>query len=490
MQSQPMQSEVWNLPKVCKSFPEFDGKLIDRDHVLTQVEAFFSQGHKLVVFEGDQGAGSTTLLAQFALAHPNHAISLFIKTSSRIAYDPDSLREDLCQQLYWTLEGDEIPDSASCDELMLRSLLNRLARKARSKNEHFFFLVDGLDKIPDHEAQLTKQIGAMIPWGMERFRVLLSGEVARLPIPLGNTPKTSPVPYFSLEEVVQFFEGVVERPSAQNIYRNFKVPGQLATVRRLLLDSHDPSRLLNNLPQTHPRLFQLEWDKTTSRDAEQALLLALLAHDRRDHTISDLARVTKTSPHAVQNKLSGLSFIEIKPRGENGESVEWVSEDYRDFAARQLHTWKNRVQEIRIDELIKTLRTPSTPSELGTASAESLIELTSYLEEADRPDDLLTYLNPETLAQMLDRSHSLALVQRKASAGIEAAVRTRRDSDLMHLSIQKATLSSLEGAKVWRSEIEAQIALDDFAAAQALTQATVLHADRLHQLAVIAKARH
>lgn len=56
-----MQSQIGNLPQVCKNFPENHDSLVDRDHVLTQIESFFER-NKLVVYEGETGAGSTTLL--------------------------------------------------------------------------------------------------------------------------------------------------------------------------------------------------------------------------------------------------------------------------------------------------------------------------------------------------------------------------------------------------------------------------------------------
>ena len=480
-----MQSQVWNLPQVCKSFPENHDVLVDRDHVLTQIESFFER-NKLVVYEGESGAGSTTLLAQFALANPRNTISLFIKTTSRMAYDPDVLREDLCQQLNWALREQDLPESEISSDVLLRNLLNKLSREAKRSNKIYYFVVDGLDKLSVIHPHIMTQIAAMLPWGVERFRLLLSGQAEQLPIPDGNAPKTASIPFFSSGEVTQFFEGIIDETQAQRVYRNFKLPGRLATVRRLLLDCEDRAQLLDNLPRNYPILFEMEWEKTNRRDAEQSQLLALLAHDHREHTVSDLSDLTEITPDAVQEKLERLRFIELKPHGtiEGDLVVEWASEEYREFAANKLHHLRKGVQQLRIDKLIQT-----NASTQGSEATASLIELTNYLEEANRHADILNYLNPETLSQMLDRSHSLALVQRKTGAGIQAAVQEKLDGPLMQLSIQQATLNSLEGAKIWSSEIEAHIALGDFAAAQALTQATTLHAERFHQLAVIAKAR-
>ena len=61
--------------------------------------------------------------------------------------------------------------------------------------------------------------------------------------------------------------------------------------------------------------------------------------------------------------------------------------------------------------------------------------------------------------------------------------------ELLRLSMQKSVIAELEGAEVWRSEIEALMALNDYAGAMNLTQSMLLKEDRLHLLAVIAKSR-
>ena len=50
-------------------------------------------------------------------------------------------------------------------------------------------------------------------------------------------------------------------------------------------------------------------------------------------------------------------------------------------------------------------------------------------------------------------------------------------------------LLQLDSADVWKLEIEARIALDDFQTAIALAQSAALKEDRLHLLAVVAKGR-
>jgi hypothetical protein len=75
------------------------------------------------------------------------------------------------------------------------------------------------------------------------------------------------------------------------------------------------------------------------------------------------------------------------------------------------------------------------------------------------------------------------------SLGIKAAQKLQKDGDLLRFALQKSTVEEVDGAEIWRSEIDARMSLDDYYSALALAQSNALIEDRLHALAVIAKAR-
>jgi hypothetical protein len=89
----------------------------------------------------------------------------------------------------------------------------------------------------------------------------------------------------------------------------------------------------------------------------------------------------------------------------------------------------------------------------------------------------------------LERHQSLVPLQQMASLGVEAAQQLERDGDLTRFSLQKAVMIEVGKAVIWRSEVAAYMALDDYTAALALAQGTSLKEDRLHLLAVIVKAK-
>ena len=73
--------EVMDLTVVCRSFPVSPHPEIHREHFLDTIDKIFEGDTILVVVEGVDGIGKTTLLAQYAKRHPNHALSLFIVAS-------------------------------------------------------------------------------------------------------------------------------------------------------------------------------------------------------------------------------------------------------------------------------------------------------------------------------------------------------------------------------------------------------------------------
>ncbi len=90
---------------------------------------------------------------------------------------------------------------------------------------------------------------------------------------------------------------------------------------------------------------------------------------------------------------------------------------------------------------------------------------------------------------MIERSQSLIPVEQKTELGVKAARQLRKDSDLMRLSVQGSLLAEIDGSEVWKSEIEAKMALNDYDSALTLAQSNVLKEDRLHLLSIIAKTQ-
>lgn len=495
-----IEGRLTQLPDICQSFPEPLAAPVPRDNLLASIESMFEAGALVVVMEGQEGIGNTTLLAQWSERHPRHSISLFVRLTNSLLYNLQNLRFDLCNQMNWILHGEELEAPEEVDDVLRGKLAFQLAQHARRTRQHFTFVVDGLTEMPDSDAQFRNQILGLLPWGESRLRILLSGDIERLAIPKGIPLKVSSGVPFLPVETVNFFGPNVDPEVAQEAHRLCNgVPGQLALLKNLFATEGDPRLILSQAPKALRGLFEFSWRQIESvAEEDRALLLdilALMAHGRRTHTVSELARVVGTSASKAQEMLTRLSFVSVGAESSaqisgadqslgveeveaDEREVRFLSEGFRHFAGEKLAHLKKKANDLHIEDL---LRHPDNP--------ESLSDLPIYYRQAGRFEDLLGYLDSDNLSKLLDRTRSLAIVQSTADEGLMAARMLGRDREMMQLSIQKSALSELENAQSWRSEAEARMALRDYDAAFALAQSAVLHEDRLHLLAIIAGSK-
>jgi hypothetical protein len=472
------KEQLVDVITICQTFPELPHPQLQRDHILDSIDNIFAGDTKLIVVEGS-GLGKTNILAQFAMRHHNHVLMLFVRPTSRWGYDRDFLRFDLANQLQWLLSDKELESIDEVDDAFLRNRWVDLNRRIRRTKETFYIVVDGAGDLASDNLSILKVILDLLPWGFSGFKFLLSGDTISLAshLPKGIQPKSYPLPHFTLDETIQYLDPLgIAREALTEIHRTCRgFPGHIASVRRILQAGEDVHRFLQNMPDQLPELFEIEWRKVDSENIDQRRLIALIAHDQRQHSVTELARVLSLSPVLVRDMLYPLSFILVDA---DTEAVALVSDAFRSFVATRLRHFRREVTDLYIDDL---LQTPD--------SADALNALPGYFEQAERFEELLTYLSPKHLAQMLERSQSLSIVKDKAGLGVQTARRLHRDHDLMRFSMQKSALTELAGAETWRSEVTARMAVRDYDAALILAQSTVLKEERLHLLAVIAKTK-
>jgi len=291
-----IKSEIMDIVGICQSFPDIPNPVLDRPHILDSIDDILAGDTKLVVLEG-AGMGKTTLLAQFALRHQRHVAALFVRPTSRWGYDPAMLRFDLANQLQWHLHGNELHSVQDADDALLGQLLMELSRRNRRAGRTFYFVVDGIDDIIQTGSSVHQLVLEMLPWSFAGLRFVLSGATERLAsaLPKGITPKSFPLPHFTLDETIRFMDGLdVERRTIEELHRTCRgVPEHLAALRRLIHAGTSPHALLQNLSGTLPRLFEMEWTSANTDELKTARIVALLAYDRKQHTVADVARILK-----------------------------------------------------------------------------------------------------------------------------------------------------------------------------------------------------
>lgn len=462
--------DILDTTKLCGSFPQVFGAEIVRHNVLHTIETFFEGETQLLILEGPdkhEGIGKTVLLAQFARKHADRCLSVFVRPTSWFAYDPSIVLRDLCNQMHWILYHEELPRDSNLDDAYLSRLIFELQRYARRTQKTIVFIVDGITEIPRDRLQVSDVILSKLPFGLPQFRFLFSGpseDVLKLKTPklISKTFTLSP---FSLEETVSYFGGSMTRDMIIEVFKvSHGVPGYLSRIRKLLENGTAAEDLLDRLPTTDPELFEIEWKAVDGKTETDREILALLAHDRNKHTGIQLADIFRLDPSTILQSLTPFTFLDVPLQPE--KEIEFVSDTYRRYAAKRLEHYKDRVNDLVIESL---LRSPD--------SDESLTLLPLYLQQAGRDEALLSYLSPDHVGRMLQKSGSVTPIRERMRMGVETALRVRRDEDLTRLSLQSSVIAELDGFRVSRSEIEARLALGELETCIALAQAAVLKED-------------
>lgn len=474
------EAEVMDLTTVCRSFPDLPRDPIHRENLLDTIDKIFEGDTRLLVIEGSEGVGKTTLLAQFAKRHPNHSLSLFIKPTSRLAYSPEYLRLILSEQLHWALDH-ELLSTDSADDSFLHTKLPVLQRRALRNRYTYYFIVDGLTDIPKEDSAVQDVIlKDLLPFGLSGFKFLLSGDLNQFTGTLHRSLQTKsfPLPNFSLDESGKFLHGMaLDYECITQLHRMCSgVPGHLTIVKRMLSSGVAAQAILNENATNLPEFISIEWRKLANMTETQRRCLAVVAHAHQVLTTHEVIRLLNISASELDRCLQMSGIIEVHSETQD---VAFVSEAHRKFVASQLLQYKQEINDLLINDLVT-----------DPHGSKALSYLPSYYDESDRFAELLDYLTPDHFLGLLNHTQSLMPVYQRTELGFITAQKSDRDGPLTRFSVQMSVVKELGQASVWRPEVEARIAVRDYDAALALARNTILKEDRLHLLAIIARSMH
>jgi len=473
------ESEIIDLTTISRNFPQAPLGEVIRDNLSETIERTFDTGIDVIIAEGVAGIGKTTLLAQFAKKHPNEGISIFIRPGSRFSYDPDYIRLVLCEQIHWALYKNVLPEE-QIDKSFLNTKIPILQKRALISKTPFYFIIDGIHHIPDEDYSAIEIIlKEMLPIGLSGFRFLLSGETVKIKNYVHKTVSYKPfvMPVFSLNETEKYLQDLsLTRTNVESIHRMCrKIPGNLASVRRIIKSKSDVEAILQADPGSLPDFMSIEWGKYVDLEPKYRELLALIAFSKSFMSIKDLARISGFNETEIERFIKACDLLAIDSKT---KLIEFISEPHRKFASNELRYEKERVTNIFIDDLLK---------DAGSESA--LRYLPTYYEQAGRSKDLLNYLTPENISRLLERSHSMSVIQHITDLGLNTAKTLNDEESLVRFSMHKAVINELNGVDIWASEIEARMNLKDEKSALAIAQNANSKEEKFHLLAIIAKIK-
>ena len=283
-------SHVTPLHEICTTFPLPPEREIEREHHLETIERVFAGPVDLLVLEGDDGIGKTTLLSQFARLYPDRAISSFVTSMPRYGYDAQELRRDYSAQILSIVDPQRPFSPEDMRDGVLQNLIQKLKRHHR--RQKIYFLLDGLTDISD--SIIRREVSDLLPID-QGFPVIVSGEVGQLPSELRQSQrtKTTQAVNFSFAEVQMYLADLgLTDANIRQIYRQCGrgVPATLASVRRCLLAGVPLDALIGRRARD---LFEQEWKYTIS-DRVDRQIVAIVAHSRHRLTVNSLSKVEST----------------------------------------------------------------------------------------------------------------------------------------------------------------------------------------------------
>lgn len=445
--------------------------------MLALVEQTLSGEIQIARIEGDVGHGKTTTLAQFVKKHPETAFSLFIKATSRLAYDFTLLMFDLCNQINWVLTREELDPSSEVDDGTIRTLVLKLQQLARRNRRVYYFVIDGLEDIPSDADYVRTALLDILPFGLSNFKFVVSSTASSTWFKGRGTSKSLPLPFFGLPETVDFLGDTnLAAEIVGELHRTcFGVPGRLAGVKRLLASGIDANKIMDEVAKKDG-LLELEWTTVHSADDIDRELLALLALDDAVFSVANLVAIFKQDSNSIRRRLSGFRFLNVAASNES--PIEFVSATFKKFAEGKLIHLRQQASERVIDLLV------AQPE-----SDDALTRLPQYLQKVGRQAELLQYLSPDRLAMMVERSQSKLPVKKQAELGMNAAADLERFPECMRFGLQRSAVADFDACEILKSEIEARVTLGQYEDAVELANTAVLKQDRLRLMAKIGRCR-
>jgi hypothetical protein len=169
---------IIDLTSLSTNFPVIPHREVLRHNITNKLFTLLQDNIYAVAVEGSEGIGKTTILSEFSRRHAHNTISLWFSAANRLSYDPDLVKSDLTNQVFWAATGD-ILDRSKYDPALLKGYYIDLQHKAKQRKQLMYFVVDGVDELdaPTRDT-LLQHLADILPIGIPQFKFLFAGDEA------------------------------------------------------------------------------------------------------------------------------------------------------------------------------------------------------------------------------------------------------------------------------------------------------------------------
>lgn len=437
-------------------------RIVDRVHVLETIDGIFSDEIPVVFVEGESGCGSTVLLKQFSDYKKDRCFQLFVKPASRFSYSLDYLRLVLAEQFADYLQID-LSVGEAVDEALFASLTIAVRKKA--KGRHVYFVVDGLQQIPEAEKLSVESIfSSVLPVGQSGFRFLITGAQERFAPFVGVLrSKNYTVQKLSKSESMLMLEALsVSEDRKYELATLCKgLPGRLVSVRSIVSNDADADSLLNASLSEYPDFIAIEMKPISRLSNSQKLVIALIANSKYALARSKLKQLSGGSEDDLIRVSESCSFIKIT---DEHPFSEFSSETYRRYAEKLVEAQRSKAIALQIEYLAA-----------NPASEEAVKFLPAYYQSVNQQQAIVDMLDNDHYTQLLETTGSYSSLQMRAAMGAKSASELKHAASIFQFALQRSIFANIASSAGFKSQVGALVALgrDDEALSLA-TQAPTL----------------
>ncbi|WP_339842584.1 hypothetical protein [uncultured Halopseudomonas sp.] len=446
---------------------------VKRSALLDTIELKFETGSKIVIVNGDEGMGKSTLLSQFAERHIEKTIGIFIDVINKQSYAEDNIITDIYRQIYFYVNGYEANINHDVEIKSLSKLMYNLDASLKRSGAKAFIVIDGLTEIPSQDQYIVKTIIDLMPLAASSIRFLFSAGNDILEKSLRKTQFTKiEILLFNEHEAAELLPDL-SLQQIRDIMGVFKgIPASLETIRRLVQDGMPPEQILQEYSSGSPNvdLFEAEWNRCQDILDKNETLMGLLAFSVHPLKTNQAAEILERSEEQVLEVVAEIAFLEIV-----NDSVRFASNGVKLFAQSKL----NHLEKVSLKKIVSNY-------ELNASDSSTIIEITSYHEKLNDYPAILSQLSNNNIKTLFGSSHSINEAIKQIKIGRTAAKELNSESEMLRLSHAESALSGLRTPSHLSSELLCYLKEDDYESAVGLVSASKILEERLQLLATIA----
>ncbi len=452
------------------TLPELPDPHVARDNLVKWLCDRFTEERKSILVKGPNGAGKTVLLTQFVHTFPDRCFSFFVGTDIYSSSSRWFLLE-MCSQMN-QIVGDKkaVDDRLNHYELkeQFQTLYRRVARKARRAKEAFYFVIDGLDQIPDSYGE--ESILDLLPKDPPSGIYVLASSSHEPGISFDELWQ---IPLFSVAETEMYLRDLeLEHEMVKRIHNACEgMPGYLAQIRREIQSGLPVNEVLtDDLPKGVRDLHEREWARTKLQKENILNALAVLAYAELPLDIHQLANIIGSPINDLEIDLASVPFVRVG----SDKRLHFITNTHKHFVADKLADLREKAETM----LIKYY-------EQEQYSEDSLHYLPVLYKQSGQYDALKQLINPEYLMRTLEQKHSLDLLHRNARIIADMAYKNQDWDTLFHYALLSSVIKTLSTKVTAEAEIEALLALEDYQQSFEQAYRAILPEDRLQLLAKV-----